>query len=682
MAITLSRQGGFLKFVEGTNIKYYNLNDITAVIKNTDFVTWCDGRLYRYDDISSPVFASAEAFADQIGIWKAEAQAGAGTLEIPHVNTYNDLPDPTTVSGAYYFVDNSQGTAWLPGGLGGTYYNAGLYRSTGLTWKAAENPYEATLAEVNAGANDSNFLTPFTFNNSDKIQNSFQKNVDTSDQITEGAVQQFVPTYPNDPNLFLNGQRQWVNVAGTSELIVVTNRPPNANDDITQNNFIGQRWIDTSASPNDVYICRVNGAGVAEWEFINQPTFLRYNSIKVVQTIADLPAPVGTEITLADNTIYFIDSGNLDITGYTLIFNQRSQINGFGQNVSAISSSTSGTPGNPYVFFKSGKNLFMNDLEIICNGTNQRIWEHVGDGTVTEGESFELNRFNVLCFQPAGHNNELGYVKDIRQGFIGTMSCIGFENGFICAGAWTGGFRVDNTIFINCSGIFFGSDPLDPVTFARRMSSNANITVPVGSIGYDFPETAFTFDGQYQLQNGNASGAGTYVSNFTSGFPAFDPLANFKDNTGIQNSFPGGEFITTADAITTITTANVWVEANLPSAITKDLTWLIYLLGVFEYDSDNALDAFLIYRLSLTGKANDIVEVKLVKEDALAVQTDLITVPITIQGTTTQGRAESVPISTTGRFVKGDKVKVYYRNTSGTTDITTLTNSNGIISAK
>jgi hypothetical protein len=410
------------------------------------------------------------------------------------------------------------------------------------------------------------------------------------------------------------------------------------------------------------------------------PNFL-YESIKVVQTLSDFPKPIGSEIFLEDNTIYYIDNGMLDITGYTLVFNKRSQINGFGQNVSAICSSTSGTIGNPYVFFKSATNLFSNDLEIFCNGTNQRVWQHIGDGTVTEGESFELNRFNVLTFQAPGHNNELGYVKDIRQGFIGTMSCIGFENGFICAGAWAGGFRIDNTIFIDCSGVFFGSDPLNPVTFARRMSSNANLTVPLGSIGYDFPETSFVFDGQYQLQSGNFSGAGTFVSDFTSGFPAFDPIGNFKDNSGLQNTFQGGEFITNADNITVISTSNVWYLANL-TTVNKGLTWFDEATGIFTYLSDSPLDVFLIYTITLTGKANDVAQVKLVKEDAGGIQTDLIIRAITIAGTTAQGRAESVPVATTAQLVDGDLIKVYYRNTSGTSNLTTLTNSNGIIAAK
>ncbi len=419
------------------------------------------------------------------------------------------------------------------------------------------------------------------------------------------------------------------------------------------------------------------GAGAAS----NYPPDFLYQTIKVVQTLADFPGPIGNEILLADNTIYFIDNGDLDITGYTIVFNQRSQLNGFGQNVSKISSTTAGTISVPYVFFKSETNLFMNDLEIECKGVYQRIWEHIGNGTVPEGESFELNRFNILNEQTAGHGCQLGYIKTIRQGFIGTFSCFNFEKGFICAGAWTGGFRVDNTLFVNCSGVFFGSDPLMPVTFARRVSSNANLTVPSVSIGYDFPETSFSFDGQYQLQNGNVSGLGTYVTLWSGLSPAFNPKANFKDNTGIQNSFPGGEFITNADNNTTFALINTWTPAIF-TTINKDLTWVNEAAGVFTYNSDNPIDAFLIYTLSLVGQANNIIQVKLVKEDLAMIQTDLIIRNITIQGTLAQGRAESVPISTTGRFIKGDKIRVYYRNLSGTQTATTLSNSNGIISSK
>lgn len=413
------------------------------------------------------------------------------------------------------------------------------------------------------------------------------------------------------------------------------------------------------------------------------PPSHEYLKQKIVQTLDDLPVPVGSEIQL-DNIIYVIDA-DLDITGFTLVFGAKTQINGLGQNVSVIRSSTSGADiNNKYVFFKSTANLFMNDIEVVCEGTNQRIWQCIGDGvTVPEGESFELNRFNCLSFPAGGpgHNNELGFIKDIRQGFIGTFSAFGFENGFKCAGDWAGGFRINNTLLRVCSGVFFGSDPLDPVTFQLRMSSNANISVPLGSIGYDFPETAFNFTGQYQLQNGNASGDGVFVSDFTSGFPAFDPIGNFRNNTGIQDTFQGGEWVNTVDTITTINTINVWESLNVTTS-NKFLTWFSEAGGVFTYDGGTPLDVTIFLTLSVTGKANDIVEVRLMKEDSLGALTEILRRQITVQGTTAQGRAESVPIQSTSQLVLADKIFVEIRNTSGTSDVTTLSNSNMIIGAK
>jgi len=90
---------------------------------------------------------------------------GAGT-SITVVSNYSALPDPTTVSGKFYWCENSQGTAWLPGSLGGTYYSAGMYYSNGVTWSYMEVPFEATQAEVDAGTVTDKFVSPSTLANS------------------------------------------------------------------------------------------------------------------------------------------------------------------------------------------------------------------------------------------------------------------------------------------------------------------------------------------------------------------------------------------------------------------------------------------------------------------------------------------------------------------------------------
>lgn len=84
------------------------------------------------------------------------------------VPNYSALPTAPSVPGEFYWVEEPQGTQWLPGALGGTYYNAGLYYSNGIEWTYMETPYQATQAEVDAGVNFNKFLTPLTFENAAK----------------------------------------------------------------------------------------------------------------------------------------------------------------------------------------------------------------------------------------------------------------------------------------------------------------------------------------------------------------------------------------------------------------------------------------------------------------------------------------------------------------------------------
>ena len=88
--------------------------------------------------------------------------------DITVVANYSALPDPTTVGDKFYWCENSQGTAWLPGSLGGTYYPRGLYYSNGTTWEYMETPIQATQAEVDAGIIDDRFVSPNTLYNADQ----------------------------------------------------------------------------------------------------------------------------------------------------------------------------------------------------------------------------------------------------------------------------------------------------------------------------------------------------------------------------------------------------------------------------------------------------------------------------------------------------------------------------------
>lgn len=96
------------------------------------------------------------------------SSGGQGITDV--VANYDALPSAAAAADEFYFVESPQGTAWLPGKLGGTYYPAGLYYSNGVTWFYAESPYQATQAAVNAGVITDQFVSPFTLANATTVE--------------------------------------------------------------------------------------------------------------------------------------------------------------------------------------------------------------------------------------------------------------------------------------------------------------------------------------------------------------------------------------------------------------------------------------------------------------------------------------------------------------------------------
>jgi hypothetical protein len=96
---------------------------------------------------------------------------------IPTVANYAALPAPNIAVGEYYWVLASQGTYWLPGNLGGTYYPLGLYFSNGAVWSHMETPVQATLSEVNIGTIEDKFVSPSTLLNRNLAETSTGVNI-------------------------------------------------------------------------------------------------------------------------------------------------------------------------------------------------------------------------------------------------------------------------------------------------------------------------------------------------------------------------------------------------------------------------------------------------------------------------------------------------------------------------
>lgn len=138
------------------------------------FYDWFTDEFIGRIDLSELSNTSDDPFARLSDI------SGGGS-DITVVANYSTLPAAADHNEEFYWVEASQGTKWLPGGLGGTYYNRGLYYSNGSTWTNVEVPWNATQTEVDTGTNNDKFVTPLTLKeNLKKYDLEFQFNAATS----------------------------------------------------------------------------------------------------------------------------------------------------------------------------------------------------------------------------------------------------------------------------------------------------------------------------------------------------------------------------------------------------------------------------------------------------------------------------------------------------------------------
>jgi hypothetical protein len=79
---------------------------------------------------------------------------------------YNALPDPSLHNDNFYWAENA--VTHVTFFITITDHPRGLYYSNGITWEATDIPIQASIIEVDAGANTIKYLTPYTFENAAK----------------------------------------------------------------------------------------------------------------------------------------------------------------------------------------------------------------------------------------------------------------------------------------------------------------------------------------------------------------------------------------------------------------------------------------------------------------------------------------------------------------------------------
>ena len=205
MAYKVYAKGNYfiIESADGTFKEDHKINVRVAkkLISDTNYLINMKGgsELYALADLTDEngtayTKNSWETFAfSNSGFNSASGGSGAGTT-ISVVANYSALPSATSHSTEFYWVSNEQGTKWLPGSLGGTYYPNGMYYSNGTDWEYLITPYNATQNEVDTGTNTDKFITPSTFTNASKWVNYLDKatyDID-DDGIVDSAKKEIV----------------------------------------------------------------------------------------------------------------------------------------------------------------------------------------------------------------------------------------------------------------------------------------------------------------------------------------------------------------------------------------------------------------------------------------------------------------------------------------------------------
>lgn len=139
------------------------------------------------------------------------------------VANYAALPYPALHDGETWIALSSQGTQWLPGSLGGTYYPKGQYYSDGTNWIYDSNSYQASQSDVNTGTITDQWVSPNTLKNSSQWSTK-ENTANKQNSLTVDGTGVKYPTVDavntkGSIQNYYSGKRVTITFAGTSSAI-------------------------------------------------------------------------------------------------------------------------------------------------------------------------------------------------------------------------------------------------------------------------------------------------------------------------------------------------------------------------------------------------------------------------------------------------------------------------------
>lgn len=307
----------------------------------------------------------------------------------------------------------------------------------------------------------------------------------------------------------------------------------------------------------------------------------------------------------SDKTYLVADFIDMGATSINIPDGQDLNIVGYGYNVCGLFS----TEDNYTMFVGDVAgvgDIFLRGLDVRVSGTNSKV------GSVKGKTGFEFISHIEVNFSSC---TKLWELETFRQGeefntgrFNGTP-----QMEFI--GTWIGGYVIDRSLtrFVDdtWTGALFKSGT--GLTFGSRWFSNMNLDLGTLSSYLDFSASNFTMSNLLQLQRGLVTRDGAFSIGDTNITPNITEKVNeslWKGNVGLPNTDKGGVMTITTEALTTITTQNVWVDLAGTFTLTKNQHTDQPINNQLRNNTDNPIDCNLLSEFTIDGTSGDIMEMR------------------------------------------------------------------------
>lgn len=436
----------------------------------------------------------------------------------------------------------------------------------------------------------------------------------------------------------------------------------------------GSRSLQTEILNNDIDILALQNEQVLQNTDLNNLELNKLDKFQTAYHLKDIndlldihPANASNEIELS-NAVYYIDSLDFDLGVYKLVTNVDTAIHGYSQLLNQMTSNED----NISMITSTG-NLFLFDIRFNCTGVNSQVITMTGTGT----ESLDM-KYVELSFGTTG-----GTINGIRQFFWFGGFGIG-GRGFLLQGDISGA-RISNTRVINFMDYVLKGDTGMTIGNIR---SDANITIPSGSVAYDFDYDMITEDEGYQITDGFYDGDGLMVSPFTTG----DTLTTedsrksfFTNNKGVasMNTFVGGYWLNTTEVTTTISTIDTPVKLNGVTTYFDLSHFTQTSSNSFVKNTDNNNEFIIQGSVTIDGNPNRIFNLIVRKwNDFNSIYEDLITFSKNINNFSGGDDRADFNILVTTNMSVNDRIELWVSNSTDTSNVTMKNSSQLIISKR